>query len=41
MMARHVFMPNRKGRKQARKCARIWRKIIRALDAFDRLNGNQ
>jgi hypothetical protein len=36
-----VFMKNRKGRKQARKISRILRKLIRALDGCDQLNGFQ
>lgn len=31
-VAQHVFMPNRKGRKQARKISRLLRKIIRRLE---------
>jgi len=36
-----MFMRNRKGRKQARKISRILRKLIRALDDCDHLNGFQ
>lgn len=32
MASGHVFMPNRKGRKQARKLARLLRKIIKRLE---------
>lgn len=41
MTPRHVFLPNRKGRKQARKIARILRKLIKALDDFDQINGER
>ena len=41
MASGHVFMQNRKGRKQARKCARILRKLIRYLEDFDRMNDLQ
>jgi hypothetical protein len=30
-VARNVFLPNRKGRKQSRKITRILRKLIKAL----------
>jgi hypothetical protein len=40
MQARNpVYMRNRKGRKQAHKCARILRKMVRAISNGDRNNG--